>query len=144
MVYFNAKKFIACADTDTPCTSARLSELTGKLGTPQRRIRYVRLAGSNGKTVCARMIISILNKAEIKNGCLSMPIHSEIRENIRINGEPISMNETVSYVEEISAAVAKINEENASTEEPRVFRPTAHEILLCMAILAFNAHGCTV
>lgn len=147
MTYHNAVKFIKNAPNITPkdsSASERIIRLCATLGNPQKRMKYVRLAGSNGKTVCARMIISILNKAEIKNGCLSMPIHSEIRENIRINGEPISMNETVSYVEEISAAVAKINEENASTEEPRVFRPTAHEILLCMAILAFNAHGCTV
>ncbi len=147
MTYHNAIKFIKNAPNITPkdtSASERILRLCKELGNPQKRIKYLRLAGSNGKTVCARMIISILNEAKIQNGCLSMPIHSEIRDNVRINGEPITMDETVGYVEEICKAVARINEEAAEGEDIKVFRPTAHEILLCVALLAFVAHGCTL
>ncbi len=149
MTYHNAIKFIKNAPNITPKESSasdRIHKLCAALGNPQKRIKYIRLAGSNGKTVCARMIISILNQADIKSGCLSMPIHSEIRENVRINGEPITMEETVTYVEEICKAVNRINEEMESVEDgtPRVFRPTAHEILLCIALLAFVDHSCAL
>jgi dihydrofolate synthase/folylpolyglutamate synthase len=117
--------------------------LCNALGNPQKKIKYIRLAGSNGKTVCARMIISILNKAHILCGCLSMPIYSEIRENVRIGGEPISMDETVEYVSAVKDAVAQIN--LAKDEGDKVlFCPTAHEILLCVALLAFCAHKCNI
>lgn len=145
MTYHNAIKFIKNAPNVTPKDSSasnRILKLCSALGNPQKRIKYIRLAGSNGKTVCAKMIISILNKAGISNGCLSMPIHSEIRENVRINGEPISMEETVAYVEQICHAVSSINSESDS--EVQVFRPTAHEILLCVSLLAFANHSCSL
>ncbi len=144
MTYFNAIKFIKSAPNIAPVdasASERITKLCSALGDPQKKLKYIRLAGSNGKTVCARMLIEILNCADIHNGCLSMPVHSEIRENVRIDGKPITMDETVTYVEAVVAAVAKINE---SSETHMIFRPTAHEILLCVALLAFSAHKCTL
>ena len=146
MTYHNAIKFIKNAPNVAPkedSSSERILALCNALGNPQKKIKYIRLAGSNGKTVCARMIISILNKAGILCGCLSMPIYSEIRENVRIGGEPISMDETVEYVTEIKEAVARINAEKES-DDSSIFSPTAHEILLCVALLAFCAHKCNV
>ena len=144
MTYYNAIKYIKNAPNIAPVESSaaeRISKLCAALGNPQKRIKCVRLAGSNGKTVCARMLISILNKAQISNGCLSMPIQSEIRENVKINGEPISMDETVKYVEQVCQAVACIN---AEQESGAAFRPTAHEIILCVSLLAFNEHSCSL
>lgn len=131
MVYFNAKKFIACADTDTPCTSARLSELTGKLGTPQRRIRYVRLAGSNGKTVCAEMLMSVMNNSGYTVGCLRMPVREEPCENVCINAKSLSMDEFAEHMGSIKDVIPSLS-----------FTPNASELLLCVALLAFEKHGC--
>ncbi len=145
MTYHNAIKFIKTAPNITPkddSASDRIHTLCAALGNPQKKIKYIRLAGSNGKTVCARMLVSILNKAQIENGCLSMPIYSEIRDNIRINGDPISMDETVEYVSAVKSAVEQINAESKNGEP--MFRPTAHEILLCMAMLAFVSHKCSI
>ena len=145
MTYHNAIKFIKNAPNIPPkddSASTRILALCAALGNPQKKIRYIRLAGNNGKTVCARMLISILNKAGIVNGCLSMPIYEDIRDNVRINGEPISMAKTVEYVSAITDAVLAINEE--SDAEGEVFMPTAHEILLCMSLLAFVDHKCAL
>ena len=144
MTYFNAIKFIKNAPNVAPAQSSaaqRVSMLCAALGNPQRRLKFIRLAGSNGKTVCAEMLISILNKAGISNGCLAMPIQSEIRDNVKINGESISIKETVSYVEQICLAVSQINAEQT---DGIVFRPTAHEILLCISLLAFTEHSCSI
>lgn len=146
MTYFNAVKYVKSAPNVTPKNSAvsdRISALCKALGNPQKQVKYVRLAGSNGKTICARMLTSILNKANIPSGCLSMPIHEEIRDNIRINGEPISMEETVEYISAVKAAVATINA-NAESVFGGHFSATAHEILLFAALLAFNAHRCAI
>lgn len=146
MTYHNAIKFIKTAPNITPkddSASDRILALCAALGNPQKKIKYIRLAGSNGKTVCARMLISILNKAQIENGCLSMPIYSDVRDNVRINGNPITMDQTVEYVSQIKAAVEQINAESYQ-ESNTVFKPTAHEILLCMAMLAFVANKCSV
>ncbi|MBE6593328.1 MAG: hypothetical protein E7642_04975 [Ruminococcaceae bacterium] len=143
MTYHNAIKFIKNAPNIPPkeeSASERINALCTALGSPQKKIKYIRLAGSNGKTVCARMLVSILNKANILNGCLSMPIYDDVRENIRINGSPISIEETVEYVSAVKSAVAKINSDPERTTD--AFMPTAHEILLCMALLAFVSHGC--
>lgn len=146
MTYHNAVKYVRNAPNVTPKNSAaadRINALCKTLGNPMRHIKYVRLAGSNGKTICARMLTSILNKADISNGCISMPIREEIRENILINGEPISMDETVEYISAVKAAVAEINADTQNGFEGR-FSPTAHEILLFAALLAFSAHKCSV
>lgn len=145
MTYHNAIKFIKAAPNITPKDHSaydRIHTLCDALGNPQKKIKYIRLAGSNGKTVCAGMLLSILNKAHIANGCLSMPIYSEIRDNIMINGEPISMDETVEYVSAVKAAVDQINSDAQKSD--RIFHPTAHEILLCMALLAFVSHKCSI
>lgn len=147
MTYHNAIKYINTAPNVAPkddSASERIQLLCESIGNPQKRVKYIRLAGNNGKTICARMIISILNAANVKNACLSMPLCPELRDNILINGEPISMEETVEYVSTIKNAVDTINENNADDEDARIFRPTAHEILLCMALLAFTAHKAAV
>lgn len=147
MTYHNAIKYIKNAPNITPKDSSakqRIERLCGTLGNPQRKIKYIRLAGSNGKSVCAQMMTSILNSAGILSGCLTMPILSELRDNIRIGGAPLSMDETVRFTEQIVSAVAQINEEDRAKDPTlkAVFAPTTHEIMLCIAMLAFIEKKC--
>lgn len=147
MTYHNAIKYIKNAPNITPKDSSakqRIERLCAMLGNPQRKIKYIRLAGSNGKSVCAQMMTSILNCAGILSGCLTMPLLSELRENIRIGGTPISMEDTVRFTEQISKAVAKINEEDKANNpaQKAVFAPTSHEIMLCIALLVFLEKKC--
>ena len=73
-----------------------------------------------------------------------MPLLSELRENVRIGGIPISMEETVRFTERVVKAVTKINQEDKENEPERktVFAPTSHEIMLCIAMLAFLEKKC--
>jgi folylpolyglutamate synthase/dihydropteroate synthase len=87
MTYHNAIKYIKNAPNVTPKNSSakqRIARLCKTLGDPQKRIKYVRLAGSNGKSVCAQMLTSILNEAKICNGSLTMPLHEDLRENVKV------------------------------------------------------------
>lgn len=148
MTYHNAIKYIKNAPNITPKDSSakqRIQSLFSALGNPQRKIKYIRLAGNNGKSVCAQMMTSVLNEAEILSGSLTMPLLSELRENIKIGGQMISMEETVRYTECVVKAVAAINTSAEQSAEPRkIFSPTAHEIMLCIALLAFNERNCTI
>lgn len=141
MTYHNAIKFIKSAPHLPPKNESgaeRIARLFEALGNPQKKIKYIRLAGNNGKTLCARMMISILKAANICSGCLSMPIYDEIRDNIRINGDPISMDETVLYADRVARAA------NALSSDGKDFEPTCNEIMLCMALLAFVEHKCAL
>ena len=147
MTYHNAIKYIKNApNVAQSSTSAkeRIERLFKMLGNPQKRIKYIRLAGSNGKSISAQMMTSILNDAKILSGSLTMPLLSELRENIKIGGTPISMDDTVRFTELVVKAVSDINAEDKASDPERkaVFTPTAHEIMLCIAMLAFLEKGC--
>ena len=105
MTYLNAQKYITAAPSEP--VAGQLSALLSALGNPQRRLRYLRLAGTNGKTVCAEMLSAILKETEHTVGALRMPIRSEQRENVCINGTPISMSEFSSHMSEIKRIITE-------------------------------------
>lgn len=147
MTYHNAIKYIKNAPTTTPSNDSareRILLLCDMLGNPQKKIKYIRLAGNNGKSVCAKMMTAILNDAEICCGSLTMPLLFELRENVRINGVPLSIDEIIKYTEAVASAAASINAKSkvGGEESLSLFSPTSHEIMLCVALLAFVDHGC--
>jgi len=155
MTYHNAIKYILCApDKNGPVASyARIELLSSLLGSPEAHLKYVRFAGSNGKTVCQTMMSRVLTEAGIKVGSLLMPTTKEPRENVLICGEPISFEDTVTYVEAIVRAVntaknmVKAKDERLVEElvsEKVSVEPTKNEIILLMALLAFRDKGCAI
>ena len=145
MTFHNAIKYIKNSPNITPKDSSakkRIDTLLSLLGNPQKKIKYIRLAGNNGKSVCAQMMTYILNESKILSGSLTMPLHSELRENIKIGGQMISMDEIVRYTEAVVKAVAQINSSAEQSDAHKVFAPTAHEIMLCIALLTFENHKC--
>ena len=93
MTYHNAVKFIKGSPDTAHSTDPfeRIRRLCDALGNPEKRIKYLRLAGSNGKTVCAEMIMSALETSSVSAGCLFMPLRDDIRENIRIGAKNLSI-----------------------------------------------------
>ena len=153
MTYHNAIKYIKNSPSGKKETVRfeRIRLLCKHLGDPQNRIKYIRLAGNNGKTLCGSMLTSVLKKADILTGYLAMPARDDIRANIVIDTKPISMDETVRYLSEVITAINKINDERKATavsEEgthlptPVPFVPTSSEILLSMALVAFRDKNC--
>ena len=137
MTYVNAVKYVKSAP-DVGGSGALLRILT-RLGSPQKRIKYIRLAGSNGKTVCAEMLTAVLTSADKQVGCLRMPMREEPRENICLGGKPLSMDAFATYAEAVrTAARQSDDEENVS------LAPVSAEILLCIALLAFADAKCEI
>jgi len=156
MTYHNAVKYILSAPNKNGPVSSfdRLRLLSGLLGSPDARLKYIRFAGSNGKSVCQTMLSGILIESGVHIGSLLMPTTSEPRENILIDGAPISIESTVLYVEAIAAAVKSVRAriecgdtdglpESIATKKTDI-RPTKSEIILLMALLAFREAHCTL
>jgi len=70
------------------------------LHNPQQRFRSVHVAGTNGKGSTSHMLAAILQKAGYKTGLYTSPHLKDFRERIRINGEMISENAVIDFVEQ--------------------------------------------
>ncbi len=51
----------------------RVTELLRRLGDPQRELRFIHIAGTNGKGSCAAMTASVLKAAGYKTGLFTSP-----------------------------------------------------------------------
>ncbi len=159
MTYHNAVKYITTAPTKTGVNECleRTRLLLKKLGSPEKRLKYIRFAGSNGKTVCQTMLASVLYESGMTVGSLYMPAHTDPRENITVNKEILSMSDTVKYVSLIVSAVNELTLElddirkRAENEGEAVelplsekisITPTKNEIIFLISLLAFRDKGC--
>lgn len=85
-----------------PLGNAKLVALLEKAGNPQDKLRFVHVAGTNGKgSVCA-MTAEILKCAGYKTGLFTSPFLEVFNERIRIDGEMISDDKLAMYTEELS------------------------------------------
>ena len=66
--------------------------LLAYLGNPQDRLKFVHIAGTNGKGSAAAMLSSILKEAGYRVGTTISPFILEFRERFQINGEDIYAN----------------------------------------------------
>lgn len=69
------------------------------LGNPQHGFKSVHLAGTNGKGTTAHTIASILQEAGYKTALHTSPHLKDFRERIKINGEMVSEDFVVDFVE---------------------------------------------
>ena len=83
-------------------------ELCRRLGNPQTKIRTLHVAGTNGKGSVSHMLAAILQTAGYKTGLYTSPHLRDFRERIRINGEMISQEEVVQFVESQRNSIEEI------------------------------------
>jgi len=87
----------------------RIASILNNLGNPQDNLKYIHVAGTNGKgSVCA-MLASILDKAGMKVGLYTSPHIYEYTERIKINGDDISKDDFAKYVNEVCNLSEKEN-----------------------------------
>ena len=68
-------------------------------GHPHRNYRTIHVAGTNGKGSCAHTLSAILQMCGYKVGLYTSPHLVDFSERIRINGEPISEEYVIDFVE---------------------------------------------
>lgn len=95
------------------------------LGNPQKSLRTVHIAGTNGKGSTSHMLAAIFQNAGYKTGLYTSPHLIDFRERIRINGIPVGETFVVDFVADYKSAIESI--------EPSFF-----EITVAMAFEAFR------
>ena len=75
-------------------------ELCRRLDNPQHKFRSVHTGGTNGKGSTSHMLAAILQTAGYKTGLYTSPHLKDFRERIRINGQMISEQTVVDFVED--------------------------------------------
>lgn len=73
--------------------------LLDALNHPEKKFKAIHVAGTNGKGSVSHLIASILQEAGYKVGLYTSPHLKDFRERIRINGEMISEEKVVDFVE---------------------------------------------
>ena len=68
----------------------RTKTLLDLMGNPQDSLRFIHVAGTNGKGSCSHTIAAILQSTGLKVGLFTSPHLVDFRERIRVNGEMVS------------------------------------------------------
>ncbi len=84
----------------------RTRELLARLGDPQKRLKFLHVAGSNGKGSACAMFDAILRAAGYRTGLYTSPYIQDFCERMQVNGENIP-GETLAALTERVKAVAE-------------------------------------
>ena len=119
----------------------RISALLSLLGHPEKDLRYVHVAGTNGKgSVCA-FLSSILASSGLRCGVFSSPWIQRYTEQIRIccggKAEEISL-------EDLALVMEKVQAKASPMEDTAEGLPTEFELLTAAAILYFREKRCDI
>ena len=90
----------------------RIRRLLGRLGNPQEKLKFVHIAGSNGKGSTAAMLASVLSAAGLKTGLYTSPHLWRFNERFQVDGAPISGEDLA----EITAQVLEAAEDETEFE----------------------------
>lgn len=86
---------------------SRFEGLMRKLGDPQKYLKFIHIAGTNGKGSAARMLANMLTLAGYKTGEFTSPFIFRYNDRIKINGEEIpdrELERLIGYIEPVVAA----------------------------------------
>ena len=120
-----------------PFTLDNIILLLSRLGNPQERLKYIHIAGTNGKGSTSAFLNQILIESGYKVGIFTSPFLERFTEQIRINNEEIS--------EEALAAVAtKVCEITDSMLENGDSLPSEFEMICSIAFLYFMQESCDI
>ena len=100
----------------------RTEELCKGLSNPQDNLKFIHVAGTNGKGSFSSMLSSILVEAGYKVGLYTSPYITYFNERMAINGEPISNDELVTVTEKVKKIADKMKE-----------KPTEFELVTAIA-----------
>lgn len=114
----------------------RIGALLERLGTPQKRLKFVHVAGTNGKGTCSTLVASALKESGLRVGLYTSPYVLEFRERFQINGEMIPKEELIEEVETL-APIADEFEKNGD-------QVTEFEYITALAFHWFARRKCDI
>ena len=111
----------------------RTRELLAKLGNPEKTLKFVHIAGTNGKGSTAACISSVLRTAGYKTGLYTSPYILRFNERMQINGEHISDDE----LEDLTNEIRPFADAMADS-------PTEFELITALAMRFFAKNNCDI
>lgn len=111
----------------------RTQELLHKLGNPEKRLRFIHIAGTNGKGSTAAMLSSVLQSAGYRAGLYTSPFINRFNERMQIDQQCISDDELA----ELTAEVKPIADGMAD-------HPTEFELITAIGMVYFARHACDI
>ena len=111
----------------------RTRELLRALGDPQKKLKFVHVAGSNGKGSTCSMLAEILSKAGYRTGLYISPYIEVFNERIQIDGEYIS-----------GERLAEITERVKTIADEMEDHPSQFELVTAIAIQYYLEENCDI
>lgn len=111
----------------------RIEALMALLGNPEKELKYIHVAGTNGKGSTCAMLSSILWEAGYKTGVYTSPHLVRYNERMVIDGSEISDEALCAAAETVKACVDGMDD-----------KPTEFELITAMALLYFKEQGCDI
>ena len=111
----------------------RIRQLLALLGNPERELKFIHIAGTNGKGSTAAMTASILHKAGYKAGLFTSPYIYRFHERIQMDGQQISDEKLLPLILEVKALADTM-------AEP----PTEFEFVTALALQYYRSENCPI
>ena len=111
----------------------RIGELCERLGHPEKELKFIHVAGTNGKGSFCSMTESVLRAAGYRTGLYTSPYIREFNERMQVNGENIS-----------DAELAEITEYIRPIADAMDDKPTEFELITAVAFEYFRRQKCDV
>ena len=109
----------------------RLKQALELLGNPQHKVRFVHVAGTNGKGSCAAMLASVLKEAGYRTGLYISPPLRRYNERLQVDGVDISDDDLIRAAQRVK----EVCEQLGGT-------PIVFEVLTLMALWYFAERRC--
>lgn len=113
----------------------RFLQLLELLGNPQRQLRFVHIAGTNGKGSTATLLANILRAAGLRTGRFVSPYLERFEERICVDGEEIPERELVACTALVREAAERLPQHGFSL-------PTEFEVVTALGLLHYLRQGC--
>lgn len=111
----------------------RISELCQKLGNPQDDLKFIHVAGTNGKGSFCAMTESILRQAGYKTGLFTSPYIKVFNERMQVSGKMIKETELAEITEYVKPFADEMTD-----------KPTEFELITAIAFVYFKRHNCDI
>lgn len=114
----------------------RITELLDKMGNPQKNLRFVHVAGTDGKGSTCNMIASILKEVGYRTGLYTSPYVVSFTERMQIDGVSVSGGELSCLVERYKPLIDEMESEGKVVTE--------FEMITALALAWFEQRGCDI
>jgi dihydrofolate synthase/folylpolyglutamate synthase len=111
----------------------RTRKLLEALGNPEKQLKFVHVAGTNGKGSTCALITAVLEKAGYRTGLYTSPYITCFNERMQVSGEFISDGELIQKTQEIRPFADAMED-----------LPTEFEMITALAMKYFLYKGCDI